>query len=100
MGKGAIPEYSFWNSEKLGYIDARKQIYIPIYSRQVKLTQAFSHLKTVYQSCKDSNIDMYLVDFDAYNHIDKKISFDDVINNPKRKCGHGFVLYGVLEELI
>lgn len=30
MGKGSKPEYSLWNGEKLGYIDARRKIYAPL----------------------------------------------------------------------
>jgi hypothetical protein len=30
MGRGAKPEYSLWDSQRLGYIEARKKIYAPL----------------------------------------------------------------------
>lgn len=38
-----------------------------------------------------------VLDIDAYNHRQFKMSFDQVMNNPHRKMGHGFVLAMVLE---
>jgi hypothetical protein len=35
MGRGAKPEFSLWDGERLGYIDARKRIYAPLYARAV-----------------------------------------------------------------
>jgi len=41
MGLGAIPLYSLWQGEKLGYIAARKKIYIPLYKEAVSKTEAY-----------------------------------------------------------
>ncbi|KKM72176.1 hypothetical protein LCGC14_1423270, partial [marine sediment metagenome] len=41
MGKGAIPEYSLWEEEKLDYIHARKKIYAPEYAKNVECTEAY-----------------------------------------------------------
>lgn len=30
MGRGAKPEYSLWDGQRLGYIEARKKIYAPL----------------------------------------------------------------------
>jgi hypothetical protein len=35
MGRGAKPEYSLWDGERLDYIEARKRIYAPLYARAV-----------------------------------------------------------------
>ncbi|KKN60291.1 hypothetical protein LCGC14_0533410 [marine sediment metagenome] len=93
MGHGAIPEYSWWDGEKLGYIEARKKIYMPLYSKAVRDTEAFKHL----QKLADGEKDLYLVDFDAYNHKVFGMSYDDVINNEKRRMGHAFVLAMMLD---
>ena len=42
------PLYSLWDGQKLGYVDARKQIYIPLYSGAVINTPAFTKLKEVF----------------------------------------------------
>lgn len=94
MGKGAIPLYSYWNGEKLDYIAARKKIYIPLYYNAVKDTDSFKKLKEEYETGKD----IYLWDFDGYNHKVKGHVFQDVIDNPKLKMGHAFVLGMMLED--
>jgi len=100
MGKGAIPEYSFWDGKHLGYIEARKRIYAPIYAKYVQKTESFCRLKEIY----DSGEVLVLRDYDAYDHIALGMSLKDVINNSDRKCGHAFVLAmlltGVLEECL
>ena len=100
MGKGAIPEYSFWKGEHLGYIDARKKIYAPIYAKYVVKTDSFREVERLYHS----GVPLILRDYDAYDHIRLGISLKDVINNPNRKCGHAFVLAmiltGELEECL
>ncbi len=92
MGKGAIPEYSFWKSEKLSYLDARKRIYIPEYAKNVRCTDSYKRLEALYQDGKD----LILLDYDAYDHQAMGASLQDVINNPKQKMGHAFVLIMML----
>ena len=100
MGKGAKPEYSYWNGEKLGYIEARKKIYAPIYAHYVTPTNSFQNLRALYKTRDD----VILRDFDAYDHQSLGMTLKDVINNPSRKMGHAFVLImmltGVLEECL
>jgi len=93
MGKGAVPLYSLWNNEKLAYIEARKKIYAPIYAKLVRETYAMELLR---EMVKES--DVWLWDFDGYNHKAKGISYTDVINDPKLKMGHAFVVAMILEE--
>ena len=100
MGKGAIPEYSFWNGEHLGYIEARKRIYATFYAKYVAETVAYSLLVELYKE----HGEVTLKDYDAYDHIKMGMSLIVVINNPDRKMGHAFVLAmmleGCLEECI
>lgn len=95
MGKGMKPEYSWWDGEKLDYIEARKKIYIPIYARGAVKTKAFQKLLYIYRTTKK---DIYLIDFDGYNHIQMGKSMTEVLNDPKKKMGHGFVVYSLLEK--
>ena len=44
MGKGAIPAGSWWDGELLGYIEARKAIYAPLYAELVQRTPTFKRL--------------------------------------------------------
>lgn len=88
MGKGKIPLCSYFNGKKYSYIEARKNIYMPIYATAVVQSSAYEKL---YETFKERE-DIYLLDFDGYNHNALKMSIKDVINNEKRKMGHAFVL--------
>jgi len=93
MGKGAIPICSWWNEKPLDYIEARKQIYAPEYAKNVVNTNSFYRLWGIYQ---DTNTNLILLDYDAYDHQALGMSLKDVINNPNKKCGHAFVLMMIL----
>lgn len=94
MGKGAIPKYSFWDNQKYDYISARKNIYAPLYAKAVVQTNAYKQLLEISQSDKN----LYLMDFDAYKHQELNMTLTDVMNNPKKKMGHAFVLMMLLTK--
>lgn len=98
MGKGAVPEYSYWDGEKLGYIDARKKIYVPLYASAVVKTDAFKKLKEVAELAKKEERDLVIKDFDAYHKGD--MTYDDVLNHEKMKMGHGFILGMLLDGFL
>ena len=95
MGKGAIPEYSWWDGKRLSYLEARKQIYIPLYSKAVLKSPVWPTLVKVYQE----NEHICLWDFDGYDYHNLNMSLKDVINDPYKKMGHAFVLALLLEAL-
>jgi hypothetical protein len=96
-GKGAIPLYTWYNDQQLSYVDARKALYVPLYrnmiennkAAQVEIDKIIKLLVTT---------DVYLKDFDGYNDPDK--TFDEIINDPKKKMGHAFVLREIILEKI
>ncbi len=92
MGKGAKPLYSLWGTEKLGYIEARRRIYAPLYIVAVQQTQSFQDLLSLINGGEN----VTLRDYDGYDHQDKGMSLTDVLNDPKRKMGHAFVLKALL----
>ncbi|GAH86766.1 unnamed protein product, partial [marine sediment metagenome] len=96
MGKGSKPEYAYWDGEKLGYIDARKRIYAPIYAENVIKTDSFRRLKDIY----DTGRIIVLRDYDAYDHQKLNLTLIDVINNPGKKMGHAFVLIMILTNML
>ncbi len=95
MGRGARPLYSYWNGEKLSYIDARKRIYCPLYEDAVKHTSAFAQLRELYESAAAEGKCIYLRDWDGYNTDE---DYETIINNPNKKMGHAFVLAMMLEN--
>lgn len=100
MGKGAIPEYSYWAGRKLSYIEARKTIYYPLYSKAASESLAFKKLEEYYTELNKQFIDLWLWDFDGFNHRQLNMSLQDVIDRPERKMGHAFVLAGMLTEYV
>lgn len=96
MGKGVVPLYSLWDGKKLSYVEARKEIYIPLYSRGVRNTEAYEKLESLYK--QQGNITLW--DFDGYDHRPLGMSYDDVVNCSTKKMGHAFVLAMMLEGYI
>lgn len=95
MGKGAKPLHTLWAGDKLGYVDARRRVYIPLYAWAVRFYQPYllSGLREAHLEGRD----LVLVDFDAYDHRQAGLTWEDVINDPHRKMGHGFVLAMMIE---
>lgn len=93
MGRGAKPEYSFWQGQRLGYVQARAKIYIPLYARAVSKTEAFEKLQKMYKSQKE----IWLWDFDGYDRRKFGMTLLDVLTNPSKKMGHAFVLAMMLK---
>lgn len=87
MGKGAVPLCSWWNGQKLGYIEARKAIYGPLYARSVRQTPAYAALEQLVRTD-----DVALRDYDGYDHDKRGWSLSQVLANPTKKMGHAFVL--------
>lgn len=95
MGKGAIPQYSWWAGEKLSYVEARKKIYVPLYTRAVVKTHAFAKLKKLHEELDE----LWLWDFDGYDHLELDMTLNEVLNNPNKKMGHAFVLAMIFEAM-
>ena len=97
MGKGARPLHALWAGEELDYIAARRRIYIPLYAQAVRFHQLGLFL-TLRERARTG--DLVILDFDAYNHRALGYTWDDVINDPHRKMGHGFVLAMMIEGFL
>jgi hypothetical protein len=100
MGKGAKPAYSWWDGQKLPYIEARKKIYIPLYGGAVQKSDAWQELKKTYAECKASGNDLWLWDFDGYDHVKHGVSLEEAPDRDDRKMGHAFVLAMLLEGIL
>jgi hypothetical protein len=88
-GKGRAPEYSLWDGQRLSYIDARKRIYAPLYAEAVQRTEGWQTLVGLYETSQK----LYLRDWDGWSMVKHKMdSYTAVLNNPRRKMGHAFVL--------
>ena len=88
LGKRRKPLCSLWDGNRLDYIAARKQIYLPLYQEAVKHTRAYGILERLYLERGQ----LTLFDFDGYDHRKLGMSFKDVIHCSTKICGHAFVL--------
>lgn len=98
MGRGAIPLYSYWNGEQLGYVEARHKIYAPLYAAAVEKTDAWVRMKNLYEKAKREGRTLAIFDFDGHNSLECLGSYEQVFYNHQMKMGHGFVLAMMLEN--
>lgn len=91
-GKGAKPLYAFWHGQRLGYVEARKAIYWPLYRDAVAGTRGYARLKAMVEAGQD----VAIFDFDGYDHDAQRLSIGDVIERLDRPMGHAFVLKAML----
>lgn len=93
MGRGATPAFSVWGDETYFYVEARARIYVPLYARAVRKTEAWRNLKSMYANGDP----IVLRDFDGYDREEDGSSLIHVLTNPRKKMGHAFVLAMMLE---
>lgn len=86
--RGRKPLCSVWRGERLGYVDARKAIYVPLYRDAVKGTEAFRRLRETYE--RDGRITLF--DFDGYDYLEAGTTLAKALLDPRRIFGHSFVL--------
>ena len=100
MGRNEKPLYSYWNGKKYKYLDAKEKLYVKMYYRSVRKTDAYKQLELLYKDCLIQNIPLVMRDFDSYNHIKLKMTPYEVLKHDKKKFGHGFVLMFMLMGLL
>jgi hypothetical protein len=93
MGKGVKPLFSYVGGNRYDYFEAKRNIYIPLYSNAALETKAFENLVLYVEQMKK----VCILDFDAYDHTG--MSKEEIILNPKIKFGHGFCLLWMLQEV-
>ena len=95
MGRGAKPEYSYWNGKRLGYMDARLTIYCPLYAQAVLKTDAFAKLKAMTEKYQE----VVLADPDAQDYLAAGKTLKDVLFDSSRALSHSVVLAMLLCEV-
>lgn len=80
------------HGQRLDKVKARKRIYVPLYTEQVVKQPFFKGLKRVWEEevKPDEENSLFLMDVDAYEY--GTMSLSQVLNNPAKSMGHGFVL--------
>lgn len=100
MGKGAKPLYSYWSGQKLDYIDARKRIYLNLYTQLIKRSPYLPALVREVERSFRLGENVVLWDYDGYNADAKYLDFDDVLNDASRPMGHAFILREIVMQII
>ncbi len=95
-GRGAKPLHHVWKGHSLKYVEARRNIYAPLYAALVEL-HAAPALQRI-QDMLDAGTDVALFDFDGHDSAAAGIPLEDVMYNTRRKMGHSFVLMGLLTD--
>lgn len=95
MGKGKVPLYSWFDGKKLTYVEARKKLYVPLYKNSIATDRHEDQILHIANLLNEKYRDVALWDFDGYLTTD---SFETIVNNPKKKMGHAFVLREVIQE--
>lgn len=81
--------YSYWDGYKYNEIGMRKNVLIPLYSRNVFKNENYSRLEREYHN---NDLDIILFDYNGYDHDALGMSLADVINCEERPMSHAFVL--------
>jgi hypothetical protein len=95
-GKGAKALCHIWGGKRYNYVKARYAIYIPCYAKAVVRSEAFATLKDLYQKRGE----LWLWDFDGYDHLSMNRSYREVFDDPNKKAGHAFVIAMLLQNII
>lgn len=101
MGKNIKPLYSLLGMTKLDYIEARKAIYVPIYTDTVLRSQYYKeyHFEKLVKECKDlinQGKEIYLWDFD----VERGETLESILDNPNKKLGHAYILADMVNKAL
>lgn len=86
--------FHWWDGKKITNLEAQNQIFLPLYKSCMMKSSSFQRLKELYES---TDKDIYLLDFEGYDHRYLELTWDQVINDPNRPVGQGFALCMLLE---
>jgi len=87
------PTFVWWNGRRISYLEGRKEVYGKFYTDLIVSTEAFRHLKDMY----DRGENIALFDFDGTDHVGLGRSYESLLNDPGRPFGHGLLLCMLLE---
>lgn len=95
-----VPLGSFYKGQMLGYVEARKQMYIPWYAELILLTDSFQYLKKRF----DAGTSLVLLDPDGQPRderwqVQDQFALQRRVDDISLIFGHGFVLACVLQGI-
>ena len=88
LGKGSKPSYSYWNGKKLGYMDARLEIYCSLYAKAMQGNRWFDKLKAM----TETNDELILSDPDARDYIAEGKTLKEMLFDTSKPLSHSVLL--------
>lgn len=93
------PAFAQWRGQALGYIDSRKQVYVPVYYDLIKDSAVVHHLQALVAEGQD----IIILDYDGPRLPDSlEVSVDSLrqyLNDPAAPFGHGYVVAAAAAQL-
>jgi len=95
-----IPLYSLWVNQKtkevqkLLYLQARGEIYCPIYEKCVKKTKAFKDLNKLIEN----GYNIQILGYDGYDYEANNITLKECFDDDSRPFGHELALTAILKN--
>jgi hypothetical protein len=83
-----------WFGKFLNPVEARREIYVNLYCREVVQTHSYQELETLHQSG-----DLAIFYFDGYDYLELEMTPGDTIRDLDHSWGHGLLLTFLLEGI-
>ena len=89
------PLYHWWNGERLGYIESRKRVYIPVFT--MAIMQRPDVIRQLKQYLEQGG-KVAIRDFDGFNFKANGFDYESFVNYDKKILGHGHVIAMIMER--
>jgi len=90
--KGQKPAYSYWQGHRWSYLEARRELYLPVYVEYVQKTDGWRQLLTLHKR----GVNLLILGYDgrAYTDLDAEFA------NGAASFGHELILCAMLQGKI
>lgn len=86
------PLYYTWEGIKLNKVQFRVIVFTQLYAQKVQETDRYANLCEL----RASGMNLFLMDYDAIDHIEAGLSLRTIMLDPNMPWGHSMILYGLL----
>jgi hypothetical protein len=83
-----------WFEKFLNPVEARREIYVNLYCREVGQTHSYQERETLHQSG-----DLAIFDFDGYDYLELGMTPGETIRDLDHSWGHGLLLTFLLQGI-
>ena len=87
--------FSLWQGQRLGYVEARKAIYVPLYKRYAAEAKEFKAL----QGLLDQGYNIHILGYDGFSVDMTESGMRSALDDPSRPFGHELVVAAMLARI-